>query len=549
VLNRCTLYGNAALGHLSAGLNFNGGAGQGGAIWASGSLAASNSTFAANQAIGGQGSTTIPFGTDEGGDAIGGGLFITNGTAFLVNVTISGNSANAGVGTPPGLSNGGGLGATNSTVVIRNSIVANSSSGGDVFGPVTDAGYNICSDSSANFAGVGSLNQTDPLLSGLSSNGGPTPTMLLLAGSPARDAIPSGFPPVDQRGQPRPQGPAGDIGAVEVDFISSHPVISEQPVGATVRAGADVILRVGVSGTAPLVYQWYKDTYSVVGATGSMLSLTNVQSSAAGTYSVVVTNNFGSATSQGAVLTIDSTPLISSQPTSVLVSPGGNTNFSVSADGPALTYQWWHDNSVVPGATGPILTIASALAGAQGSYSAVVSNFAGSVTSQVATLSFDASALNILVSPKDTTARVGYPANFTVLASGIPPFSYQWQHGGNLLAGATTSALSLPSVGTNDAGAYSVTVSNAYRTVTSPAATLTVSPGPLAPQLAVARVSTTSLTITFDAESGQTYRLFSSTNLVSWSAVATNSSVLTGPLQFIQPIRPTGEVFYRLQIQ
>src|SRR5581483_7266525 len=50
----------------------------------------------------------------------------------------------------------------------------------------------------------------------------------------------------------------------------------------------------------------------------------------------------------------------------------------------------------------------NALAGAQGNYFVVVSNFAGSVTSAIATLSFDASALKILVPPKAATAETGY---------------------------------------------------------------------------------------------------------------------------------------------
>lgn len=55
----------------------------------------------------------------------------------------------------------------------------------------------------------------DPLLDVLANNGGPTATMALFAGSPAIDAAVSPCPPTDQRGQPRPQGAACDLGAFE----------------------------------------------------------------------------------------------------------------------------------------------------------------------------------------------------------------------------------------------------------------------------------------------------------------------------------------------
>jgi len=50
--------------------------------------------------------------------------------------------------------------------------------------------------------------------------------MTLLAGSPGRDVVPAGFPPIDQRGIARPQGPAADIGAVEVETVGVVPLLT-----------------------------------------------------------------------------------------------------------------------------------------------------------------------------------------------------------------------------------------------------------------------------------------------------------------------------------
>jgi len=130
---------------------------------------------------------------------------------------------------------GGALSNTNGSLTVQNCIIANSGYGGEVSGTVIDGGYNICSDNTASFSGTGSRNNTDPLLGPLSNNGGPTATMVLLAGSPGLDVIPSGyFPAVDQRGVARPQGSAGDIGAVEGNKNVVPLLLSIQPLGTSI---------------------------------------------------------------------------------------------------------------------------------------------------------------------------------------------------------------------------------------------------------------------------------------------------------------------------
>jgi len=71
-----------------------------------------------------------------------------------------------------------------------------------------------------------------------------------------------------------------------------------------------------------------------------------------------------------------------------------------------------------------------------------------------------------------------------------------------------------------------------------------VTPGPVPPLLVPARFGQ-SLTITFNAEAGRTYRLLSSTNSNSWRSLSTNSALSAGPLQFIQPIMVSNN-FYRV---
>ena len=99
--------------------------------------------------------------------------------------------------------------------------------GGPCETALTSLGWNLGTDASCGLTGTGDLS-ADPLLAPLGDNGGPTPTRMLLPGSPAIDAIPTGTPRLcdgtlatDQRGVVRPQGTGCDIGAVEADTTSS----------------------------------------------------------------------------------------------------------------------------------------------------------------------------------------------------------------------------------------------------------------------------------------------------------------------------------------
>ena len=86
------------------------------------------------------------------------------------------------------------------------------------------------------------------------------------------------------------------------------PTIFLQPTGQTVTIGQTATFQVQAGGTVPLNYQWIVNNNPIAGATNSSLILTNVQMSQAGDYGVVVTNNYGSATSSNATLAVNFPP-------------------------------------------------------------------------------------------------------------------------------------------------------------------------------------------------------------------------------------------------
>ncbi len=112
-----------------------------------------------------------------------------------------------------------------STLTLTNTIVtANSSE--NCGGTIVNGGNNIDSGTTCGWGSSdGSLSDTNPQLGPLADNGGPTQTHALLPGSPAIDGVafnaPNDCPAADQRGVPRPQGAACDMGAVE--YVNPQP--------------------------------------------------------------------------------------------------------------------------------------------------------------------------------------------------------------------------------------------------------------------------------------------------------------------------------------
>ena len=92
--------------------------------------------------------------------------------------------------------------------------------------------------------------------------------------------------------------------AVVLLATNAAPAFITQPASQNVLRGSTGALSAGVSGNAPLTYQWFFKGTNAVGSNANSLSVANFQSANAGGYSVVVTNVFGAATSAVASLTL-----------------------------------------------------------------------------------------------------------------------------------------------------------------------------------------------------------------------------------------------------
>lgn len=257
------------------------------------------------------------------------------------------------------------------------------------------------------------------------------------------------------------------------------PVLLEQPKSLTVVTGALAFFHVTATGARPLAYQWSRDGEALPDATNALYLIRHAATNDAGIYAATVSNPGGSVASSNATLTVivpppPTAPVITRQPQSMSVPAGSNVVLSVTVTGSKpLSYQWRFNGTPIRGAAGPSLTLWSVRPEQAGDYSVLVANSAGRALSDTAALVVYA-APKILVPPQSRMAAPGADVKFTVTASGSAPLAYQWLFNGTPLRGATSPALALSKVTTNNAGRYAVRVSNAYGSVQSQAATLVI---------------------------------------------------------------------------
>ena len=259
--------------------------------------------------------------------------------------------------------------------------------------------------------------------------------------------------------------------------VTSVPIISTQPAAKTVTAGETATFSVAAAGSAPLSYQWKKGGTDISGATTSSYTTPATSLADSGTaYSVVVTNELGTATSDAVILTVTMAPVITTQPVANTVNPGATATFSVTATGTApFSYQWKKNGTDIPNATGNSYTTpAASSANNNESFTVVVTNIHGSATSNAAILSVNEPAA-ITTQPTAQTAYTSLTATFSVTATGTAPLIYQWKKNGTDISGATASTYTTPAtvIGDNNA-VFTVVVSNSAGNATSNSATLTV---------------------------------------------------------------------------
>lgn len=219
------------------------------------------------------------------------------------------------------------------------------------------------------------------------------------------------------------------------------PVIVSGPTNLTVVAGATAVFTANITGTPAPVYQWFLNGTTPVGVNSNVLTLTGVQPSQAGAYSVRATNTIGSTNSTAAMLTVDVPPVITAQPSNQVFSTGGNVSFSVTASGvPAPVYQWFQNATTPVGVNSNVLTMLDAQPSQAGSYTVLVTNLAGATNSMVARLT--------LLQPPNITGISVTRTNVSVSFQSLTGLNYTLQYK-NLLTDPAWNSLTPSTAGNN----------------------------------------------------------------------------------------------------
>jgi autotransporter-associated beta strand protein len=317
----------------------------------------------------------------------------------------------------------------------------------------------------------------------------------------------------------------GLLGIVAASGTAPALTFVDQPTAALVLEGEPVSFTVAVNGPEPILIQWYKAAAAtgagtiIPGANGLSYTISSTAGTDAGFYYAVATNSNNltqTAESTRAELDVVTLPRIVTQPVGATVFPSTNVTFEVEAIGPGtLSYVWKRNGVAVNDApNAAVYTITGVTAANAGSYTVEVSNANGTATSSAAVLNVLAPIV-FDTQPQNVTTPEGNPATFSVAVSGDGPFTYQWRRNGVDLAGEEGDSLTVTAA-TNNSGAqgnYTVRVSNAYASLLSNVATLTLGPvqvviddQPLAQ--AVQSGSTLNLAVSSSGGKPQTFQWF-----------------------------------------
>jgi hypothetical protein len=276
------------------------------------------------------------------------------------------------------------------------------------------------------------------------------------------------------------------------------------------------------------------------------------------------------------VLTVQP-PVITLQPTNQTAGVGSSVTIAAAATGTApLSYQWQLDGtnltdgttisgSTVSGSTNYTLTISDPQTNNSGSYLVIVTNYAGSVTSSVAVLTVTNVATVFTLQPTSQTVGVGSTVTFSIDGSAQPPYFFQWLKNGtdltdgttisgSTISGSTNYVLTISNAQTNDSGTYWIVVTNAWGSLASSNAVLTVLTSPLFRSIIAAAGTNGGFILSgVGGTNSGAYYVLTSTNLLkpltNWTPIATNQFDSTGHFIFTNAAQTNApQEFYLLQM-
>ncbi|MDA3912518.1 MAG: immunoglobulin domain-containing protein [Bacteroidales bacterium] len=266
---------------------------------------------------------------------------------------------------------------------------------------------------------------------------------------------------------------ASDTTRTTVTFaeMPSLASITSQPASITVCSTAPAILSVTAEGQEPISYQWYKDSEVLTGFTENTINITETDLSDEGIYYCEITNACGTVNSDNAEIKVIQLSVNAGDDDEFCNGTAYNINASADSNYPTesgvLEYSWTpaeglDETDILNPTAQPIESTTYTL----------------NVTDELGCSAFDSFLLTLLdpviieTQPISQQACAGEEISFTLNANGTEPLSYQWLKDGDVIADATESTLTLPTITNEDAGIYTCEVSNTCGAITSDEAIL-----------------------------------------------------------------------------
>ena len=246
--------------------------------------------------------------------------------------------------------------------------------------------------------------------------------------------------------------------------VSTQPTAT--PMTNQTRCTTDnVTFSTVVGGIGPFTFVWRKGSTVIPGEFTSSLTLTNLRTADAGTYSVEITGGCGTLTNSTAltVLTRVTAAPLANQNRCL----GANATFSTLASGTGpFTYVWRKDGVLLPGRTNSNTTITNLGSADAGIYSAEITGQCNTFTN---TSTLTISAIPTVSGLTNQIVCPGVNAVLNADVSGANNFTYVWRRNGFVLVGQNTNTLLVTSMNSSKTGTYSLEVSSICRSVTNSA--------------------------------------------------------------------------------
>jgi len=277
------------------------------------------------------------------------------------------------------------------------------------------------------------------------------------------------------------------------ETVTSAPSFVRHPSAQASLAGGTVVFDFAANGGSQFSYQWQKNSSNLsngghyAGCTTPFLTVSSIDGNDVANYRCVVTNPYGSATSNQAALSII-TVNITQHPSAQNVCSGSTATFSVTATGQGTLYYQWQKNQTnisngghYSGCTTSTLTVSNADSNDVANYRCKVTDSTSTDYSDQAPLVLK-TATAITQHPSNQAPASGGTATFTVAATGDGTLTYQWQKNqsnlsnGGHYSGCTTATLTVSSVDSNDEANYRCVVTATCGSVNSNEAVLEIDP-------------------------------------------------------------------------